>query len=64
MRSPTTAIVPLTNAFDPDGYRRAEDLGVTHVLTAPWLLHGGSHRSLEDKRSGLKRLSDEVIVKI
>ncbi len=62
--APITAIVPLTDAFDPDGYRRAEDLGVTHVLTAPWLLYGGSHRSLEDKRSGLMRFADEVIAKM
>ena len=59
-----TAIVPLNDAFDPDGYRRAEDVGVTHVLTAPWLLYGGSHRSLEDKRTGLARFADEVIARI
>ena len=59
-----TAIVPLNDAFDPDGYRRAEDAGVTHVLTAPWLVYGGSHRSLEDKRAGLMRFADEVLAKM
>ncbi len=39
-------------------------LGVTQVLTAPWLVYGGSHRSLEDKRTGLIRFADEVIVKM
>jgi probable F420-dependent oxidoreductase len=61
---PLTAIVPLNDAFDPDGYRRAEDVGVTHVLTAPWLLYGGSHRSLDDKRDGLRRFADDVIAKM
>ena len=58
---PLIAVVPLNDAFDPDGYRRAEDAGVTHVLTAPWLAYGGSHKSLADKRDGLRRFSDQVI---
>lgn len=59
-----SAVVPLNDAFDPDGYRRAEDAGVTHVLTAPWLVYGGSHGSLDDKRDGLRRFADEVIAKL
>jgi probable F420-dependent oxidoreductase len=62
--APLTAVVPLKDAFDPDGYRRAEDAGVTHVLTAPWLMFGGSHRSLEDKRNGLRRFAETVIAKM
>jgi probable F420-dependent oxidoreductase len=61
---PLTAVVPLNDAFEPGGYRRAEDAGVTHVLTAPWLLYGGSHGSLQDKRDGLRRFADEVIAKM
>ena len=61
---PITAVVPLSDAFDRDAYRRAEDAGVTHVLTAPWLLYGGSHRNLADKRDGLVRFADEVIAKL
>jgi probable F420-dependent oxidoreductase len=61
--APLTAVVPLKDVFTPDGYRRAEDAGVTHVLTAPWLMYGGSHRSLDDKRNGLRRFADEVIAK-
>ena len=62
--SPFSAVVPLTDAFEPDGYRRAEDVGVTHVLTTPWVIYGGSHRSLADKRDGLRRFADEVIAKM
>ncbi len=61
---PLTAVVPLTDAFDPDGYRRAEEVGVTHALTTPWLLYGGSRRSLADKRDGLRRFADDVIAKM
>jgi alkanesulfonate monooxygenase SsuD/methylene tetrahydromethanopterin reductase-like flavin-dependent oxidoreductase (luciferase family) len=61
---PLLAMVPLTDAFDPDAYRRAEEVGVTHVLTAPWLTYGGSYHSLEDKRDGLRRFADDVIAKM
>ncbi len=61
---PLTAVVPLLDAFEPDGYRRAEDVGVTHVLTTPWVIYGGSHRSLADKRDGLRRFADDVIAKM
>jgi len=54
---PLSAIVPLNDAFDPDGYRRAEDVGVTHVLTAPWF----PSRTLADKRDGLRRFADRII---
>jgi probable F420-dependent oxidoreductase len=62
--APLSAVVPLMDVFDPDGYRRAEEAGITHVLTAPWLLYGGSHRSLPDKRDGLRRFADTVIAKL
>ena len=62
--APLTAVVPLTDAFSPDAYRRAEEVGVTHVLTAPWLAYGGSMKSLADKREGLVRFADEVIAKL
>ncbi len=62
--APFATYVALNDTFDPDGYRRAEELGVTHVLTAPWLRYGGSHRSLDDKRDGLRRFADDVIAKM
>jgi probable F420-dependent oxidoreductase len=64
LADPFTAVVPLTDAFDPSGYQRAEEAGVTHVLTTPWMLYGGSHRSLADKRDGLRRFADDVIAKM
>jgi len=61
---PFQAVVPLLDAADTDGYRRAEEVGVSHVLTTPWTLYGGSHRSMADKRDGLRRFGDEVIAKM
>ncbi len=61
---PLTAVVPLLDAFEPGAYRRAEEFGVTHVLTTPWTLYGGSHRSIADKRDGLRRFADDVIAKM
>ncbi len=61
---PLDAVVPLMDAFDPDAYRRAEEVGVTHVLTAPWLQYGGDHHNLADKRDGLRRFADDVIAKM
>ena len=62
--APLDAVVPLVDCATPDDYRRAEDAGVTHVLTAPWLFYGGSHRDLADKRDGLRRFADDVIAKM
>lgn len=55
--APLTAIVPLIDAFDPDAFRRAEDVGVTHALLAPW----HPSRALADKRDGLRRFGEQVI---
>lgn len=58
-----TNIVPLTDALDADGFRRAEDVGVTHALTQPWRIYGGAADSLKDKTDALRRFADEVIAK-
>ena len=49
------------DAFDVAGYRRLEDVGVTHVVTMPWLLYGGAMHSLDQKRAGILRFGEEII---
>jgi hypothetical protein len=49
------------DAFDVDGYRRLEEIGVTHVITMPWIFHGGATDSLERKCEGIRRFADEVV---
>src|SRR4029453_11118323 len=56
---PLTAVVPLTDAFDPGGYRRAEDAGVTHALTTPWMLYGGGHPPHRGKGAGARRVGGD-----
>ena len=54
-------IVSLNDAVSADDFRRAEDVGVTDLLTMPWAYHGGFRQSLEGKIEGLKRFADEVV---
>ena len=54
-------IVSLNDAVSADDFRRAEDAGVTDILTMPWAYHGGFNQSLEGKLDGLKRFADEVV---
>jgi len=61
---PFDLIVACTDAFDADAIRRLADFGVTHYATAPWLFHGGRWDSMEDKKNGLRRFSDDVIAKL
>ena len=58
---PFEIIASVMDAFDVDGYRRLEDLGVTHLMTMPWVFYGGQTESLDDKLDGIKRFGDDVI---
>jgi len=61
---PFHLIAALSDAFDLDGYRRAADAGVTHVMTQPWIFHGGPDASLAEKCDGLRRFADDVLRKL
>jgi probable F420-dependent oxidoreductase len=58
---PFSISVMATDAFDLDGYRRLEDLGVTHAQCVPWYMHGGDPEALDTKIDSLKRFGDEII---
>lgn len=58
---PFQVIAALNDAFDLDGYRRAEEAGVTHVMTQPWIFHGGPDATLEQKRDALRRFADDFV---
>ncbi len=53
-------IVSLNDAVTLDQFRRAEDVGVTDLLTMPWAYHGGFDQDLAGKIDGMKRFWDEV----
>ncbi|MCH2171451.1 LLM class F420-dependent oxidoreductase [Myxococcota bacterium] len=53
-----------SDAGDMDGYRRCEDLGVTHLLSMPWVLYHGMTTKLADRVDGVRRFGDDVIGKM
>ena len=54
-------IVSLDDAASADDFRRAEDLGVTDILTMPWAYYGGFKQPLEEKIEGLQRFAEEIV---
>jgi probable F420-dependent oxidoreductase len=63
-REPLEIVAACSDAAGADGYRRLEELGVTHLLTMPWLLYGGRTDSLDAKREGLLRFAEDVFPKL
>ena len=61
---PLDVIAACTDAVDVDGYRRLEEIGVTHLQTQPWFFYSGQSERLEDKLDGLERFSDEIVAKL
>jgi probable F420-dependent oxidoreductase len=53
-----------TDTFDPDGYRRLEDMGVTHAQVVPWYFFGGDPEDLDVRKASLFRFADEVMAKV
>jgi probable F420-dependent oxidoreductase len=62
--SPLQIVAACTDASDVDGYRRLEEIGVTHLQTMPWIFYGLSGDVLEEKQEGLRRFADDVIAKM
>jgi len=60
---PFSVCAALSDVIDIDGYRRMASLGVTQLITVPWLFYGPP-RSLSDKLDGLHRFADEVLSKL
>ncbi len=54
-------ICSLDDAVSLDDYRRAEAVGVTDVLTMPWLFYGGFKQDLQGKLDGLHRFADDIL---
>lgn len=62
--APLTVIASANDAFNVDGYRRLEDVGVTHLITMPWFFYGGPMIPLELKQESIARFADDVIAKM
>jgi alkanesulfonate monooxygenase SsuD/methylene tetrahydromethanopterin reductase-like flavin-dependent oxidoreductase (luciferase family) len=48
-------ITPLTDAFTPEHYARAEAGGITGIITMPWMFYSGPDASLDQKIDGMRR---------
>ncbi len=54
-------VVSLNDAWTVGHFRRAQDVGVTDLLTMPWSYYGGFKLSLPEKLDGMRRFADEVM---
>lgn len=58
---PFTMMCSLKDAYDVEGFRRAEAVGVTDILTMPWAYYHGFTDDLEAKVDGIERFAAEVM---
>lgn len=54
------AITPLSDAFTPEQYARAEAGGVTGIITMPWMFYSGPAATLEQKIDGMRRFRSDM----
>lgn len=55
-----TILTPLTDAVTIADYQRAEDAGITGIITMPWMFHAGPNAGLPDKIDGMRRFRKDL----
>jgi alkanesulfonate monooxygenase SsuD/methylene tetrahydromethanopterin reductase-like flavin-dependent oxidoreductase (luciferase family) len=55
-----TILTPLTDALTVADYQRAEDAGITGILTMPWMFYSGPDASLAEKVDGMKKFRKDL----
>jgi alkanesulfonate monooxygenase SsuD/methylene tetrahydromethanopterin reductase-like flavin-dependent oxidoreductase (luciferase family) len=55
-----TVITPLTDAFTPEHYARAEAAGIDGIITMPWMFYSGPNASLSEKIDGMQRFRKDL----
>ncbi len=55
-----TILTPLTDAFTPADYRRAEEAGINGIITMPWMFYTGPNASLAEKIDGMRRFRKDL----
>ena len=50
-----------SDAFEPTGYKKLEDAGVTYILTMPWAFYHGETEELDKKIDGIQRFAEDII---
>lgn len=61
---PFSVLGAATDAYTLDGYRRLEEVGVTHVQTLPWTLYRLRGDTLDERLEGIRRFGEDVISKL
>jgi probable F420-dependent oxidoreductase len=61
---PLSVLGAASDAYTIDGYRRLEEIGVTHVQTLPWTLYGLAGNTIEERREGVARFGEDVIARM
>jgi probable F420-dependent oxidoreductase len=55
-----TVLTPLTDAFTPEHFERAEAGGIDGIITMPWMFYSGPQASLAEKIDGMKRFRKDL----
>ena len=55
-----TILTPLTDAVTIAHYQRAEDAGITGIITMPWMFYSGADATLAEKVDGMKRFRTDL----
>jgi probable F420-dependent oxidoreductase len=58
---PFHVLASCKDAYDLDGYRRLEEVGVTHLITQPWLFYAGETDDLDARTTGIHRFADDIL---
>lgn len=58
---PFAVIASCSDAGDYDAYKRLEALGVTHLLTLPWIFYSGWTTDLRERVDGLQRFAEDIL---
>ncbi len=62
---PFDVMASASDAYTVDHYKRLEDHGVTHILTAPWAFYPNDKVDvLTQKSDAIKRFADDIIAKM
>jgi alkanesulfonate monooxygenase SsuD/methylene tetrahydromethanopterin reductase-like flavin-dependent oxidoreductase (luciferase family) len=55
-----TVLTPLTDAFTPEHYDRAQAHGIDGIITMPWMFYAGPQATLAEKVDGMKRFRKDL----
>jgi probable F420-dependent oxidoreductase len=55
-----TVLTPLTDAFTPEHYARAEAGGIDGIITMPWMFYSSADASLAEKIAGMERFRKDL----